>query len=132
MFSSNQILKISGLLDIGGKSLNDALSYTLKVSGRKIRTFQIKDNKLYIGFCKMENKNSPWITYPFDMNVDILTPIAIDFISSHPTTDDDVAYYDGHVDNGWLITGYNELKPFNIEEYGFSILSIEAFNCYYN
>ena len=133
MFSSNQVLEISGDLNESGiKNLKAALSYVINASGDKIKNFQIVDDKLIFGWGKVCNQNSPWIKYPFEVNVDILVPIITDFLSKHKPDSYDFSDWDGGTYDGWKLKCCTDIHMLNIGEYGYATFYIEPFGCFYH
>ena len=81
MFSSNQVLSVSGELDI--KYIKHCLSFALQLAGydynnsTSICTCQItEDGRYCIGWASGSIPNG-WNTYPFDFDIDIISSIIL-------------------------------------------------------
>jgi hypothetical protein len=129
MFSSNQVLEISG--DIShGLDLYNALKYVIELHGSNIRSFQItNDGKYVLGW--IENKEG-WTAYPFEVTLDILEPIIREFLNKQNVKED---IWDGSYNKGFLIKSVDETFA-DMQNYiknpFYGIISIEPFTCFYS
>lgn len=133
MFSSNQVLEISG--DLGHiNDLKDALEYALKKSGwhecftRAEKPakccFQITEYGDYcIGwFCERG-----WTEFQFDYDIDVISKIIVNHLKKQ-----DVQSYnsDGSNSKGYLMKSV-EYNSEGVKEPFYGIVKFSAYNCYY-
>ena len=146
MFSSNQVLEMSGDLDQIKSALQFALDYagesknmTEEEYKRGCRlTYQIsKDKKKYcIGWAFLDNEFDKlprgWNEYPFRFSIDIVTPIIKQHLEQFSKETCDL---DGSFEKGFLMKVIPEGLPYDddsIEEEFYGIVSFEPFTCYYS
>jgi len=139
MFSSNQILKISGPLD--KEYISKSLEFALQCSGdytNFIRTenpakcvYQItEDNVLCIGWA-WDKLGAGWNNFPFNFNIDILTEIVINHLSKQEIKD---SGWDGSYEKGFVMAAIE--RSFADEKDGikdpyYGIIKFEPFTCFY-
>lgn len=138
MFSSNQVLGISGDLE-HENDLRDALEYALRKSGyyecftRKDLpskcVFQITENGGYcIGWaCHHSGAEKGWTEFQFEFDIDIIARVVEQHLKKYEV---DRVGGDGTDSKGFLLKclEYNEpgvTEPFN------GIVIIYPYNCYY-
>ena len=130
MFSSNQILQISG--DLGHQDeLHNALQYVIERYGSEVRSFQITaDGRYAIGWA--DHKPDIWTNYPFETSVEILEPIIRKFLNKQIVKDDG---WDGGYYKGFLIKSVRESmgdEGNGIKEPFYTIVTIEPYTCFYS
>lgn len=132
MFSSNQVLEISGEFD----QLEPALRLAMKMAndyGKDKLGYQItKDGKYCIG---MVNDHGSYEKFQFDFDEHIVSEIIIQHLRKNPEKDSDWEYYDGSTYEGFLMKAIPE--TFADEENGiknpfFGIVSFEPFTVFYS
>ena len=118
MFSSNQILEISGCLD-HDKELLSALEFALKFSGTlssfenetkaNIKcVYQItQDGRYCIGKAYDKPENG-WNEYPFDFDIAIISQIIIQFLKKQAKNIHYKAEFDGTYANGFVMKAIPE------------------------
>lgn len=137
MFSSNQVLEISGNMN----QLQFALQFALDYSGhaknmepREIKrgcklVYQIsKDGKYCIGWDYREVSKG-WQEYPFDFEVDIVARIIAQYLRKMETPDNGYEWEDGGGSDGFLMKVID--SDHNIENSFHGIVSFEKFGCFY-
>ena len=123
MFSSNQILQISGNL-AHKEELSNTLDFALKLSNHNI-------NKYAIGWGYKECPKG-WKSYDFIPTIDILSLIIKQFLENQTIK----SYQcDGTYDKGFLIKSIEE--TFGDSEDGvknafYGIITIEPYTCFYS
>lgn len=139
MFSSNQILSVSGSL----KQLETALTFALNMDGRKdmweniketTAIFQItKDGRYCIGWATKDVIPEGWKEFQFRPNVRIIAEIIKQYIDYHFTVERDV--WDGSYCKGFLMETIPETldseydgikKPF------YCIVVFKPYTCFYS
>ena len=144
IFSSNQVLQISGDFD----QLKNALDFALKYSGENKNmlpeeikrgcrlTYQItKNNKYCIGwaFLNRPNEKLPngWSEYPFKFDVEIVSKIIIQYLNDFPIEKD---IWDGGYKKGFLMKVIPETfsDADDIKNAFYGIVSFEPFTCFYS
>ena len=140
MFSSNQVLEISGCLSHEGE-LENALKFGMIFSGEieyltrqkdpaKL-IYQIAGNKYCIGTCYSKIPNG-WEAYSFDFDVDIVSRIIIQFLNKFEKLTD---FWDGSYEKGFLMKCIPEClgdELNGIKEPFYGLLSFEPFTCFYS
>lgn len=141
IFSSNQILQISGCLDHKNE-LEKALEFAISFDGYDVAftkegydrgcrlSYQItKDGKYCIGWGDTEDG---WTEYQFRPSVTILSEIIRQHLEDFPVED---YGYDGSYDKGFLIKAIDETMADeweNIKKPFYGIISIEPYTCFYS
>ena len=145
MFSSNQILQISGDFD----QLEAALKFALEYSGyiKDIRedeyqrgcrlTYQVtKDGKYCIGWYFLEDSYDElprgWLEYPFRFDIGIVSKIIIQHLDQFPIKRIDL---DGGFDKGFIMKVIPEnmgSEYSNIQEPFYGIVSFDPYTCFYS
>ena len=99
MFSSNQVLSVSGELDI--KYIKHCLSFALQLAGydynspTSICTWQItEDGRYCIGWASGSIPNG-WNSYPFDFDIDIISNIILEHLKNNDLYHDSCAECSG-------------------------------------
>lgn len=141
MFSSNQILDITGSLDQITSALNFAMAYSGQLNhfsdaeqkrGCKI-VFQItEDGKYCIGWGFGEVPEG-WTEYQFKPDVNIISAIIRQRLETAPIEDEG---WDGTYEHGFRMRSipdfqYHELSK-SIKNIGYCIIYIEPFSCFYH
>ena len=139
MFSSNQVVKISGQLDV--EYIKKALEFALEYSGenealdnnRSELVYQKTKNSFCIGWnLKGTDIADGWIRFDFDFDLDIIARLIIQFLGKQnftPIFDD----FDGAVARGFLMQdirkSYNKKSDIKNKFYG--IVEFKPYMCYY-
>lgn len=139
MFSSNQILEVSGDLS-HSNDLYNALEFALKTSGNdftKLNTkskcvYQItEDGRYCIGWAFDDIKDG-WFEFQFDFDLSIISQIISQYLNKQ---DVDRDIWDGGYNKGFIMKAipesmnskYNGVKnPF------YGIVSFEPYTCFYS
>lgn len=139
MFSSNQILEVSGSFD----QLESALKFALHHSGnlnnnypneddnKHKLTYQItEDGKYCIGWV-YETVPNGWLEFPFKFNTEIVSKIIIKYLEGFPLEDSGL---DGSHEKGFLMTGLKEGYSYNlgITNAFYCIVYFTPFTCFYS
>lgn len=136
MFSSNQVLEISGDLSHKG-ALKNALEFALKASenygyflGYKPCkcAFQITERGDYcIGWVDHKDVKKGWTKFQFDFDIEIIAAIIEQHLSKQKTQE-----YggDGADSRGFLMQNINH-RTMGVENPSHGIVIFSAFNCYY-
>ena len=141
MFSSNQILDITGSLD----QLESALKFAMDYSGhsrhftqseidRGCKTvFQIaEDGKYCIGW-GVGDVPAGWTEYQFKPDINIISAILKQRLEAAPVED---ATYDGSYDHGFRMKAVSDSEYFElskvIKNLSYCIVYIEPFSCFYH
>lgn len=141
MFSSNQVLEISGSLD----QLEAAIEFAMMYSGQK-RYFTRKDNpakcvyqvtddgRYCIGWNFNGTKNG-WTEYQFDYDVNIISRIVRQYIEKSEKPVNEFGDYDGISEVGFLLQEGPGGKTYDersrVKENFYCIVNIRPFWCYY-
>ena len=143
MFSSNQILEVSGSLS-DQNELESALEFALKYSGnakkmekseidrgRKLLYQITEDGKYCIGW-GVEDVPDGWTEYPFRFDIDIVSKIIRQHLADSPVEKD---ILDGSYDKGfvmkcieeWMGSEHDGIKnPF------YGIVYFKPYTCFYS
>lgn len=141
MFSSNQVLEISGSLD----QLQAAIEFAVEYSGHKnsfTRTdepakcvYQITDDGRYCIGWNYGKLEKGWTEYPFDYDAKIISEIVCQHIKKAKKPYDEYAGYDGSSHIGFLMQEGPGGKSFDEQEAVknrfFCIVNIRPFWCFY-
>ena len=143
MFSSNQILKISGELNNVEKALEFALEYSdnikdLEKSEKErgcLLVYQITNKGYYCIGWGFKDVPKGWSVYPFDFEIDIVSKLIIQQLNKLDYSGE----YDwcgGSIEHGFLmssITGmyYKDLEEKGIINPSYGIVIFEPFTNYY-
>ena len=143
MYSSNQILEISGCLS-HKDDLYNALEFALKCSGyltsfshsTKVNSkcvYQItEDGRYCIGWAHGE-PNKGWLEYPFDFDLSIISQIIIKYLQKQDIVYDDIDG-DGSYGKGFLMKYLED--SFSDEKNGvkspfYGIVEFRPYTCFY-
>ena len=147
MFSSNQIIEISGEFE----QLEAALSFALKMSGHDKNmtrseiergcklTYQISPAGWYCIGWAFKNIPNGWNEYPFDFQTDIVSKIIVQYLKKHPPVNDgEYEDIDGSSGKGFImkhneegIYGHMCNAKNNIENPGYCIVYFQPYENYY-
>ena len=138
MFSSNQILKVSGCLSLPNE-LEDALEFALKYSGHYKNMSQseidrgckllyqiTEDGKYCIGWGFKEIPEG-WLEYPFKFDINIVSNIISQHLESFPLEQD---IWDGSYEKGFIMECIKESNGIKSPFYG--IVSFRPYTCFYS
>lgn len=134
MFSSNQVLEISGEFYQLQAALDFAIGYYEKEE--KDLVFQITENGKYcIGWKPNDYPIEGWENFQFDFDTEIVSKIIIQFLKKQKFKDNHYDYFDGGTNEGFLLKAIPQ--TFSDEENGikdpfYGIVSIEPFVNYYS
>lgn len=142
MFSSNQILKVSGCLDHSGELYN-ALEFALKTDGRMnsfIRkerpakcVYQItEDGRYCIGWNCHDKVENGWNEFQFDFDLNIISQIIAKHLSKQEIEGD---MWDGGYDKGFIMEAIPESmgSEYNgIKEPFYGIVQFRPYTCFYS
>ena len=127
MFSSNQILEISGEFS----QLEDTIRFVMKLyDNPKTVTYQITDDGKY---CLGWNNKDGWKEYPFDFDAHIISEIVKQHLKKNKK-ESEWDYADGSTDAGFLmkvIPNVFSSEKDSIKYPFYGIVSIEYFTNYY-
>lgn len=136
MFSSNQVLEISGSFS----ELESALDFAINYSGYRssFMCYQItEDGKFCIGWGNSDKKQpyGNWKKFEFDYDSSIVSKIIIQFLEKHKYDENVYNWLDGSINTGFLMKSIPE--TFSEEENGikdpfYGIVSFEPFVNYYS
>ena len=143
MFSSNQILKVSGSLSHRNE-LESALEFALKYSGADKNMqqkeidrgckllYQItEDGKYCIGW-GFENVPEGWLEYPFRFDIDIVSRIISQYIENFPVKED---IWDGSYQKGFIMQCIDECmstEKDGIKNPFYGIVYFKPYTCFYS
>lgn len=144
MFSSNQVLEISGCLsDVN--ELFSALEFALKFSDNLLSfknvtkadikcVYQItKDGRYCIGKAYGKPENG-WNEYPFDFDISIISQIIAQFLKKQPIKNK-YDYGDGTYENGFIMRVIPESMSYEsngIKNPFYGIVEFESYVCFYS
>jgi len=141
MFSSNQILEVSGDLS-HSDDLYNALEFALKASGNIdsfTRTensskcvYQITEDGRYCIGWAFDGVTDGWIEFQFDFNLSIISQIILQHLSKQEVEQD---IWDGGYNKGFIMKAIpesmgNEHNGIKSPFYG--IVSFEPYTCFYS
>ena len=143
MFSSNQILEVSGSLS-GQGELESALEFALKYSGESKNMekeeidrgckllYQItEDGKYCIGWGYKDIPNG-WHEYPFRFDIDIVSKIIRQHLEDFPIVRDE---WDGSYKKGFIMKCIDESmgeEKAGIKSPFYGIVYFKPFTCFYS
>jgi len=139
MFSSNQVLEISGSMEQLPIALQFALDYSdharamtprEKERGCKL-VYQIAKNGKYCVGWGFERVPNGWQEYQFDFEVDIVSRIIAQYLYKMETPESGYEWADGGDAEGFLMKVIDSSDGNNIENSFYGIVSFEKFNCFY-
>ena len=139
MFSSNQILEISGSMDQLSTALQFALDYsdharamTPKERERGCKlVYQIADDGKYCIGWAFKDTRKGWQEYPFDFDVYIVAGIIAQHLHKMETPDNGFEWADGSNSEGFLMKVIDDDENGNIKNPFYGIVSFEKFGCFY-
>ena len=136
MFSSNQILEVSGCLSHSNE-LESALEFALKYSGHDKNMLQseidrgckllyqiTEDGKYCIGW-GFEDVPSGWLEYPFKFDIKIVSDIIRQHLEKFP---EKPGGWDGSYDKGFIMK-YRDRN--GIQNNFYCIVYFEPYTCFY-
>ena len=142
MFSSNQILKISGCLE-HSDDLYNALEFALKATGDLTRfshetkadvkcVYQITDDGKYCIGKSYGEPEEGWEEFPFDFDLNIISQIITKHLSKQEIKDGGC---DGSYEKGFIMTAiemsFADEKD-GIKDPYYGIVKFEPFTCFYH
>lgn len=143
MFSSNQILEVSGNLSHPNE-LESAIEFALKYSG-KIKNmtreeidrgckllYQITDDGKYCIGWGFENIPKGWLEYPFRFEVDIVSKIIRQYLEDFPVEED---VWDGSYSKGFIMKCIDECmsqEKNGIKNPFYGIVYFKPYTCFYS
>lgn len=145
MFSSNQVLEISGCLDHNGE-LFSALEFALKFSGNlssfnnetkaNIKcVYQItQDGRYCIGIAYGTPKDG-WNEYQFDFDISIISQIITQFLKKHSIKASCPNYGDGAYAEGFIMKVIPESmasESNGIKNPFYGIVEFSPYTCFYS
>jgi hypothetical protein len=138
MFSSNQILDITGSLDQITSALNFAMAYSGELNhfsdaeqkrGCKI-VFQItEDGKYCIGW-GFEEVPSGWTEYQFKPDSKIISAIIEQRLKKIPSEEDDLDDFDGSCERGFRMRQIDS-HTYGVKNPSYGIIYFEPYICFY-
>ena len=140
MFSSNQVLRISGEYS----QLADALQFAMDYSehsrhfneedrkrGCKM-VYQITDDGKYCVGWAFKDVPEGWTEFQFDFQVDIVAKIIVQFLKKHEIKDSEFDYGDGSSYRGFIMKSFRDSEErMNIKNSFYGIVYFESFVTYY-
>lgn len=134
MFSSNQILEVSGEFDQLREALDFAIDYY--ETQEKDLVFQItEDGKYCIGWKPDDGPTKCWENFQFDYDSEIVAKIIIQFLKKQKHKDSPYEYFDGSTDEGFLMKIIPETfadEKNGIKNPFYGIVSFETFSNFYS
>ena len=132
MFSSNQILEISGCLN-DDKQLESALEFAIKYSDiqDKLLVYQITDDGRYcVGwrFAEYEPERG-WKEYSFTPDIQIIKLIIKQYLEKQEIKHNDA---NGTYEKGFLMKNIDENLSEGIVNPFYGIVSFEPYTCFYH
>ena len=121
MFSSNQVLEISGSFG----QLQSALEFALKMSGYSKYVYQITDDGKYRIGKVYDKPKEGWNEFQFDFDTSIVSQIITHFLSKQ-----DINYVyevDGGYNKGFIMIAISEYVGD-----GYGIVEFKPFVCFYS
>lgn len=142
MFSSNQVLEISGSLD----QLKAAIDFAIAYSGHKECftrrdrpakcVYQITDDGCYCIGWNYGEVEEGWTEYPFDYDAKIISQIVRQYIEKAEKPINEFEKYDGSTCVGFLLQEGPGGKTYEerncVKNAFFCIVNIRPFWCYYD
>lgn len=141
MFSSNQVLQVSGCLDHRGELYN-ALDFALRTSGhlesftREEKpakcVYQITEDGRYCIGWAFDGIEEGWKEYPFDFSVDIISQIIALHLDKQVIKS---GMWDGSYRKGFLMKGVEEFldeEDCGIQNLFCGIVTFEPYTCFYS
>lgn len=135
MFSSNQVLEVSGNIEHKGE-LQNALEFALRTSGHDKPTSKIvyqitADGRYCIGWAFLDIPDG-WHEYPFDFDISIMSQIIAKYLNKQSIQ---YSGWDGSHDKGFLMKAIEE--SMDSEENGiknpfYGIVEFSPFTCFYS
>ena len=133
MFSSNQVLEVSGEFDQLRGALDFAIDYY--ETQEKNLVFQITgDGKYCIGWKPDNGATKGWQDFQFDFDSGIVAKIIIQFLKKQKNKRSPYEYFDGSTGRGFLmkiIPGTFSEEENGIKDPFYGIVSFECFTNYY-
>lgn len=121
MFSSNQVLEISGSFG----QLQTALEFALKISGDSKCAYQITDDGRYRIGKVYDKPKEGWSEYQFDFDTRIVSQIIIQFLSKQDIRCEDER--DGGYNKGFIMKAISEYV-----DNGYGIVEFSPYTCFYS
>ena len=142
MFSSNQVLEVSGSLS--RNELEVALEFALKYSGKSKNMTQkeidrgckllyqiTEDGKYCIGW-GFKDVDDGWLEYPFRFDIDIVSRIIRQHLESFPI---ERGFWDGSYANGFIMKcigdGEWDTQKTGIKNLFYCIVYFKPYTCFY-
>ena len=140
MFSSNQVLQISGCLEHKNE-LEEALAFALKFSGYdkdltqeeidrgcKLLYQITEDGKYCIGWGFKEVPEG-WKEYPFKFDINIVSQIIRQHLEATPVQEKE---WDGIYSQGFVMKCVDDDENYSIENSFYGIVYFEPYTCFYS
>lgn len=141
MFSSNQVLEISGSLD----QLQAAIEFAVAYSGYKESftrrdkpakcVYQITDDGRYCIGWNYGELEKGWTEYPFDYDAKIISEIVRQYINKAKKPFNEFDGYDGSTHIGFLLQEGPGRRDYDgwdaVKNHFYCIVSIRPFWCFY-
>lgn len=133
MFSSNQILQVSGSLEHPGE-LKNALHFALVSSGytKSKIVYQITEDGRYCIGWVYDDIPEGWSEYPFEFSEDIVALIITQFLEKQDIEYDE---WEGSYDKGFLMEAIEEClgsEDDGINEPFYGIVTFEPYTVFYS
>lgn len=134
MFSSNQVLEVSGTFDQLAHALCFAINYCEE--NEKDLVFQTtEDGKYCIGWKPESGPAKGWQDFQFDYDSGIVAKIIIQFLQKQKYKESPYEYFDGSTNEGFIMKNIPE--TFSDEYEGiknpfYGIISFETFTNFYS
>lgn len=138
MFSSNQVLSISGSL-ADPDEIKEALKFALKVERGHLNkrsedkiVYQIAGNKFCIGWF-YDKPEEGWQKFQFDFDADIVSRIIQQFLAKQDWIKSGYEGADGSLEKGFIMKcfSYEEFNNDEIKNSDYGIVYFEPFTCFY-
>lgn len=133
MFSSNQILQISGDLNHENE-LKNALEFALNLDNTRLESivYQITEDRRYCIGWYYENIPDGWTKFQFDFNSEIVAKIIAQHLEKFPKEE---GFWDGSYSKGFLMKIIDESlanESNGIKNPFYGIVSFEPYTCFYS
>ncbi len=134
MFSSNQILEISGEFEQLRQVLVFAIDY-YQAQKKELVYQTTEDGKYCIGWKPDSGPTKGWENFQFDYDSEIVAKIIIQFLQKQKYKESPYEYFDGGTNTGFLMKNIPE--TFSDEQDGiknpfYGIISFETFTNFYS
>lgn len=137
MFSSNQMLSVSGSIEDGPSEIVKALDFALDVWRGDRRTstddklvFQIVGKTFHLGWF-FDDIPKGWEKFGFYVDTEIIARIILKFIEKQDMADSVWFGCDGSFEKGFLMSSFSSKDFNNVQSPEYGIVGFEPFTAFY-